>query len=179
MRIVVLYESMFGNTRRIAEAVGRGLAPLGDVAVVHVADADIAHVAEADLLVMGAPTHALGLPRPSTRRSAAEMAAKPDSGVALEPQASGAGAREWLAGLGLINGKAAVFDTRLALPLAGHASKKLRHQLRRHGFTLLTAPESFIVDNRNVLRPGEEERAVTWGHHLASLISVGADSLTW
>lgn len=179
MRAVILYESMFGNTRRIAEAIGRGLAPLGDVAVVHVADADIAHVADADLLVLGAPTHALGLPRPNTRRSAAEMAAKPGNGVILEAQASGAGMREWLPDLRPGKGAAAVFDTRLGFPMAGHASKKLRRHLRHHGYSLVTPPESFTVDNRNVLRPGEEERAVAWGRHLSSVMSVPTGALTW
>lgn len=53
MRAVVVYESMFGNTRLVAEAIGRGLGPPDDVAVVPVGRATPELVADADLVVVG------------------------------------------------------------------------------------------------------------------------------
>lgn len=45
--------------------------------------------------MVGGPTHAHGMSRASTRKAAAEAAAKPVSGVTLEPGADGDGLREW------------------------------------------------------------------------------------
>ena len=73
MRAVVVYESMFGSTRTLAEEVGAGLRECGVVAeVVEVGEQASRESAlpEADLLVVGAPTHAFGLSRSSTREDA-------------------------------------------------------------------------------------------------------------
>src|SRR5262249_62380643 len=53
MRAVVVYESMFGNTRQVADAVGAGLRAGFDVSVMRVTQADPAQVKEADLIVVG------------------------------------------------------------------------------------------------------------------------------
>ena len=74
MRAVVIYESMYGNTRAVAEAIASDLSPM-DVTVLPVGSADASTVADADLLIVGAPTHAFGLSRPQTRLSAAQPAA--------------------------------------------------------------------------------------------------------
>lgn len=58
MKIVVVFESMFGNTRQVAAAIAEGLAPSGAVDSVTVNDAGAKDAAEsADLLVVGGPTH--------------------------------------------------------------------------------------------------------------------------
>ena len=85
MRAVVVYESMYGNTHLIADAIGTGLAEGFDVTVVPVADADKAVVAGADLVVVGGPTHAHGMSRSSTRQGAADAAAKAAGELTLEP----------------------------------------------------------------------------------------------
>ena len=173
MRAVVVYESMFGNTRRIAEAVGRGIGGSGDVIVVAVGQAGPGVLSGADLLVVGGPTHAHGMSRSKTRQMALSMARKPDSGLALEPQAEGVGLREWFASLAPGSARAAAFDTRMAGPavFTGRASRRIRRELRRHGHTIIATPESFRVDSANVLRPGEEERARAWGAALAAAVA--------
>ena len=57
MRAVVVYESMFGNTHAIADAIGKGLEPVDNVVVVPVAEAGRERLGDADLLVVGGPTH--------------------------------------------------------------------------------------------------------------------------
>lgn len=52
-----------------------------------------------DLVIVGGPTHVHGMSRESTRHGAAVTAHKPDSTVALEPDAESEGLREWLDGL--------------------------------------------------------------------------------
>jgi hypothetical protein len=171
MRAVVVYESMYGNTRAIAEAIAEGLHP-ADVVVVAVGHADADVIARADLLVVGGPTHAFGMSRPQTRAAAGDGAHKPNSGLTLEPEALGAGVREWLASLGSGHGKAAAFDTRIKMPGAiGHASRGIGKLLRQRGYNLVTQPQSFFVTKENVLRPGQVSRARQWGEELAALIS--------
>src|SRR5690242_19397342 len=68
MRAVVVYESMYGNTHLIADAIGRGLvAAACQVDVVPVDRAGQQMLADADLVVVGGPTHAHGISRDSTR----------------------------------------------------------------------------------------------------------------
>ena len=60
MKAAVVYESMFGNTKMIAEAVADGLAQAGavpEVVVVSVTEAMPVDLADLDLLVVGGPTH--------------------------------------------------------------------------------------------------------------------------
>lgn len=181
MRAVVVYESMFGNTRHIAEAIGTGLIQGVEgcvVSVVPVAEADHAEIKEADLLVVGGPTHVHGMARASTREGAAKMAEQADSGVRLEPDALAEGLREWLDSLGKssVHGKAAAFDTRMQGPaaLTGRASRGIGRALRHHGYELVADPESFIVTKQNRLEPGEEDRARLWGAGLGANLSVPA-----
>ena len=172
MRAVIVYESMYGNTRLIAEAIARGIGPANTVTVVPAAGASREVLDLADLVVAGGPTHAHGMSGPRTRQAAAEAARKPHSPLTLEPGAQGPGLREWLGSLGRMNATAAAFDTRIAGPaaLTGRASKGIAKLLQRHGFALATAPKSFLVDTGNKLRPGEEDRAQEWGELLASKV---------
>jgi hypothetical protein len=171
MRIVVVYESMYGNTHRIAEAIARGLEPGNTVAVVPVAEADRELLAAAELVVVGGPTHVHGMSRERTRAAAAANARKPGSGLTVETGAEGPGLREWFAGLDQVTTRAAAFDTRLSglAILTGRAAKDIRGQLRRHGFTMIAPAQSFLVATGNRLLPGEEDRARAWGTRLAGL----------
>ena len=178
MRAVVVYESMYGNTHLIADAIGTGLAQGFDVMVVPVAEADKAVVADADLVVVGGPTHVHGMSRSSTRKGAVDAAAKAEGELTAEPGADGPGLREWLDALGKCrpHAKAAAFDTRFAAPAAftGRASKGVSRELRHHGFELVTEPESFIVTKVNHLVAEEGDRARTWGSRLAVIASPAA-----
>jgi hypothetical protein len=172
MRVVVVYESIFGNTREIAERIGVGLRPAGEVDVLHVAEASHPIVAEARLLVVGAPTHAHGLASDHSRAQAHTTAVK--DGLRLEPRADGPGVREWLESLGDGDGGlGAAFDTRVHWPaaLSGQASHVIGRRLRRRDFVLLTAPESFLVDMHNRLLVGEADRAQSWGARLAAMLT--------
>src|SRR3954467_179048 len=114
MRAVVVYESMYGNTHLVADAVADGLRAVGgvDAEVVAVVHASSDALAGADVLVVGGPTHVHGMTRPSTRKAAAEAAAEPEHGVELEPDAEGDGLREWFDTASALPERAAAFDTR-------------------------------------------------------------------
>jgi Flavodoxin len=173
MRAVVVYESMYGNTHHVADAIGDGLGAAFDVSVVPVSEANPAAFADADLVVVGGPTHVHGMSRAATRKAAVEAVDKPDSHLELDPDAPGPGLREWFESLGRYPVKAAAFDTRMPGPaaLTGRASKGVAHLLRAHGFDLAAKPESFLVTRENQLEPEETTRAREWGAKLAASIA--------
>ena len=165
MRALVVYESMYGNTRTVAIDIAAGLHATHEVTVVPVTRASRELVAAADLIVAGSPTHMHGMPTATSRRSAAGTASRQGSGLVLDPDADGPGMRAWLAGLDGENVLAASFDTRLSgLPaLTGRASRIIARLLRGRGCRLVVAPESFLVSSKNTLLPGEAARARSWG----------------
>ena len=94
MRAVVVYESMYGNTHLVADAIGAGLSTAFDVTVVPVSQASREVMADASLVVVGGPTHVHGMSRAPTRKAAVEAAHKPMSPLQVEADAPGPGLRE-------------------------------------------------------------------------------------
>ena len=172
MKALVIYESMYGNTHLVAEAIGAGLRTIGEAVVVSVHKADAGLVESADLLVVGGPTHVHGMSRASTREAAVTAAEQSDSGLTVDPEAQGSGVREWLESLDKLDAPAAAFDTRVDVSavLSGRASKGIAKALRQHGCSLITDPESFLVTKETHLEPHEEAHARRWGAELAALV---------
>jgi hypothetical protein len=179
MRAIVVYESMYGNTHTVAEAIGEGLRSVigGDGAVgvvetsvMSVHDATAERLTGVDLLVVGGPTHAHGMSRAVTRSSAIDDATKPEPPLDLDPDAEGDGLREWFDGIGELGMQAAAFDTRvdMAVAFTGRASKGIAKRLRRHACDLVAEPESFLVTKDTHLEPHEVEHARAWGEDLAA-----------
>jgi hypothetical protein len=162
MRTLVVYESWFGNTRRIAEQVAAAIAPESEVELVSVDDPP--PLIDVDLVVLGAPTHIHGLSGARSRKAAIDQ--RGDGG---DP---GIGARDWIERLPLRGGqRVAVFDTRAHKPelLVGSAAHGMARRLRRRGHVLALEPESFFVDGtQGPIEEGELERAWEWGRTLAN-----------
>jgi Flavodoxin len=174
MKAVVIYESMYGNTHLVADAIGRGLSETGEVVVIPVDEVTTELLEEAELVVVGGPTHAHGVSRASTRKAAVTAGQKPESGLVIDPDAEGPGLREWFATLDWMSGRAAAFDTRMDAPpvFTGRASKGITRMLHHHGFTMVADPESFLVTKGDHLKPDEDKRARDWGVQLAALLGV-------
>ncbi len=152
---LVVYESMFGNTALIAEAIGEGLRD--HFAIVEVVSVTVAPEAvdDIDLLVVGAPTHAFGMPRPKTRDAARK------GGATEAPER---GVREWLATLPRPPHPiaAAAFDTHVRRPRLGSARRPIDRRLRHRGFRT-TAPISFTVTGTpGPLADGQLDAARRW-----------------
>ena len=160
MSTLVVYESMWGNTRTVAEAVAEGLGD--DVPVADVAEAPVPLPQEVDMLVMGGPTHAFSMSRASSRQQAKAKGAD-------EGHATG-GIREWLAALPASDRlHVATFDTRAASVrhLPGSAAKAAGKEVRRRHLGRLIATKSFYVaDVAGPLLDGELDRARAWGTSL-------------
>ncbi|MET8779435.1 flavodoxin domain-containing protein [Nocardia sp. NPDC004654] len=164
MRVRVVYESMFGNTAAIAEAIAQGLSECATVELLDVTTAAQLPEPMVDLLVVGGPTHVFGLSRTRTRRDAATRTTAP---VAVET-----GIREWLdSALPVPAGaRAAAFGTKAAHPrwLTGSAARGIGRRLRGLGYQLVGEPTDFSVDAvTGPLTAGELARARKWAHELA------------
>lgn len=166
MSVAVVYESSFGNTRKVAESIAEGFRDEGvDVLLLSVDD-PVPALDDLELLVVGAPTHIHGVSSTRSRQAALEQ-------TGAEREAPGIGVRGWLKELPPGEGlPAATFDTRLRKPvlLVGSAAKGIARRLEHRGFELLVPPESFFVGSGDgtPLEEGELERAGEWGHVLAS-----------
>lgn len=173
MHTLVVHESMYGNTRAVAEAIAQGMQaehPADRVDVVPAGEATDADLVDVDLLVAGGPTHAWGLSRERTRQAAVDAATSGKGTPPAEPGADGPGLREWLGTLPAITCSVAAFDTRrpALFGLSGSAARPLARCLTDRGGRLLAAPQHFGVTGRNRLVEGELARARDWGSVLAA-----------
>jgi hypothetical protein len=106
----------------------------------------------------------LAMSRATSRRKATE--AVKDKATGETRGVEGPGIREWLDALPRSESghKAAAFDTRLPFPPAGGAAKPIARKLRRRGYSIVTGPKGFVVDEaEGPLRAGERDRAKIWG----------------
>lgn len=157
MRALVVYETLWGNTEKVARAVAERLGRGADVDVVD-SDAAPRSVDGYDLIMVGGPTHAFSMTRPATRDEAVKGHSAPH-----QPRR---GIREWLDQLDRPSAKipVATFDTRVDQPrLPGSAAKAAKHELRSLGFDTELKPQTFRVHGyEGPLLDGELERASSW-----------------
>jgi len=160
MKTLVLYDSQYGNTQQVAEAIADQLGPPEDAALLRPSEVDQTQLAELSLLVVGSPTQRF-------MATPALMA--------------------WLKGIprdGLRGVQVATFDTRLterqikATPVlkwfvrkSSYAAWWLAKRLKKKGGMLVFPPEGFYVEGmEGPLLPGEIERAEEWVQQLLAAI---------
>ena len=170
MSALVVYESVFGDAKKIAEAVAEGLAPQLPAQVVAAGDAPAELGPDVRLLVVGGPNHAMSMPRPSTRQGAVDQ-----YGATITDTSTGL--HEWLDAVRLAKGTpAAAFDTRMDHPKLivklDHAAKTEEKLLKGHGARIVAPAEHFqVTDAQGPLADGEEDRARRWGQALAQQVA--------
>jgi flavodoxin len=146
-KVFVIYDSVFGNTEKIAQAIAAGLGTQAIAASQTVVD----QLRGLDLLVAGSPTRGF----PPT-----EDIAKLINGLP----------KNHLAGVDV-----AAFDTRIALEMidskalrfivdkGGYAASTIAKSLEKKGGRLAAPGEGFLVtDEQGPLKDGELERALAW-----------------
>ena len=142
MKVLVVYDSLYGNTAQIARAIGDAVT--GEADVLGVGEAKPTELRSYDLVIGGSPTQG--------GRSTEAM-------------------RAFLACVPALNGvRAAVFDTRLKarwVKIFHYAASKIADELKELGATLAVEPEGFVVEGKKgPLVAGELERAAAWGRSL-------------
>ncbi len=166
MSIHIVVESLFGNSQTVAAAIAEGAQAAGvAVGVTPVAAAPAELDPDVSLLVLGGPTHAFSMTRPTTRAEAHSKYGAPDHG-------SDSGIREWIdRATPRPDLPVVTFDTRVQVRLVpGSAAKSAASSLRHHGFGRAHRGETFFVLGvEGPLAEGEEDRARAWGTELAGL----------
>ena len=140
MKAVVVYDSVYGNTEKIARAIGGALS--GDVKVVAAGKAGPADLQSLDLLIVGAPTQG-GRATPAAQEFLSELSGETVKGITV-----------------------AAFDTRISakwVGIFGYAAGRIARSLKGKGGNLAVPPEGFfVIGKEGPLKEGEIERAVAW-----------------
>ena len=146
MKSLIVYDSVYGNTEKIARAIAEAIAAFGEVGVLPAREVNPSELASIDLLIVGSPTHG-GRPTPAVQGLLNKV---------TQPSLKG------------IN--VAAFDTRSQAKLArvfGNAAGRIAGHLKRKGGVLVVSPEGFFVTaTKGPLKEGELERAGAWARGL-------------
>ena len=157
MKALVVYDSKFGNTEKVAQAIGAALTSKGEVAVLNVADARPEQLAGVDLLLVGSPTWG-SRPTPAITRWLKALPTRCLKGVRV----AGFDTR----------GDMSQVTSRFVLHLVGFlgfAAAPISDRLAKKGGIAAVPPEGFIVVNREgPLKEGEQERAAEWADKIVA-----------
>ncbi len=164
MKSLVIYDSVFGNTEKIAQAIadaiGSELGPGDDVEILRPGEVNVEQLKGVHLLIVGSPTRG------------------------FRPTEDLAGWLKQIPAGGLKGVKVAVFDTRFkvdeieskltrfVVKTGGYAAPRMAKELEKQGGKLIVPVEGFIVkDTEGPLKEGEPERAAEWAANIVRLIS--------
>lgn len=153
VNITVVYDSIYGNTAKVAAAIAATLERENSVRLLSVQQARQADLGTADLLIVGSPTRGF---RPTPQISDLLAGLAPRSGAAaavfdtrIEPAAVRPGALRWVVERG------------------GYAGSRMDEVLRDRGYVRKSEIAGFLVDSmKGPLKPGEIERAADWARSL-------------
>jgi flavodoxin len=148
MKAVIIYDSVYGNTEKIAHAMKDALAA-HEVHMIKVGDADIEKVKGADLLIVGSPTHG-GRPTPAMKDFLQKIPKNALQGMC-----------------------AAAFDTGIPkagqgaflqsiINVLGYAAKHIATALKKKGATILKAETFYVAGKEGPLKNGELDRVQSW-----------------
>jgi flavodoxin len=152
MKALVVYDSVYGNTEKVAKAIGRAL-PC-ETKVLRAGDAEFSALGKFDVLVVGSPTHG-GRPTAAAKSFLAKIPAN-----------------------ALKNVGAAAFDTRTSkggqgafvravINFFGYAAPRIAKALQKKGANVIVEPEGFAVKgSEGPLQDSELERAAEWAGRL-------------
>ena len=143
MNTLIVFDSQYGNTERIAQTIADALRAFGQAQAVRVDPVHPLELQGVDLLILGCPTQGFR-PTPAMLSFLGTVSNQLLSGLAV-----------------------ACFDTRFRGRMWKHsAAQHMAGQLHTMGVEPLVPPESFFVkfttDGKGPLLAGEVERATSW-----------------
>ena len=159
MRVFVIYDSVFGNTEKIARAIADALGSRLAVEIVLADKVALEQLTGLDLLVVGSPTRGFR-PTEAITRLLKRIRSNALEGV-----------------------KVAAFDTRFkadeldsaglrfVVKTGGYAARRIAGHLRKVGGKLIVPPEGFYVEaTEGPLKAGEIERAAGWAKGILEVL---------
>ena len=160
MKTLLIYDSVYGNTEKIAQAIGEVLRSRDEVTILKAIDVKPEHFSNVTLLIVGSPTQAFSSTSPIKKF------------ITNIPKQ------------GLKGVNVATFDTRIAIEdidsrilptmvkLFGYAAKPIADSLGKKGGKLIIAPEGFFVKGtEGPLKEGELERAAGWAEQILATLA--------
>lgn len=156
MKTLIAYDSPSGNTKKIAEAIGKGLGT--GVTLLPVTKVRAEQLVDLDMFICGSPTHG-GRPSPTMINFLAQLSPRALDGIAV-----------------------AAFDTRflaeeqavwlrMLMKVIQYAAPRIAESLQAKGGKLIGKPEGFFVTGKEgPLKNGEETRATAWAKGLPRLL---------
>ena len=142
MKVLVIYDSAYGNTEKIARAIGGAIT--GEVKVLRAGEVNPSELGSLDFLIVGSPTQG-GRPTPAVQAFLNNV--PPIKGISV-----------------------AAFDTRVPakwVMVFGYAAGRIAGGLKKKGGTLVLPPEGFFVKGtKGPLKDGELERAAAWAKEI-------------
>ena len=146
VKTLIVYDSVYGNTEKIARAIAAALTPAGEVKPLRPGELNPSELQAVDLLIVGSPTQG-GRSTPAILNFLNKVSEPAIKGIHV-----------------------AAFDTRFSTRLVGifgYAAGKIADSLKRKGGTLILPPEAFFVKSRQgPLKDGELERAAGWAKRI-------------
>lgn len=166
MNALVVYDSQYGNTQLLAEAIAQAIGDARgspeDVKLLRASEVKPEHLAALELLVVGSPTQRFR-PTPATTSFLGSIPVHGLEGV-----------------------RVAAFDTRINVPEvesralsffvwlfgpAAYAAKHIANGLEKRGGDMLVPPEGFFVKGtEGPLQDGELPRAASWAWTLVEQV---------
>jgi len=144
MKALIVYDSFYGNTEKIAKAIGGAIT--GEVKVLRPSEVNPSDLESIDLLIVGSPTQG-GRPTKAIQDFLDKVPESAIKGINV-----------------------AAFDTRFSTKLAaifGYAAGKIAGSLKTKGGTLVLSPKPFFVKGKEgPLKDGELERAAGWAKEI-------------
>ena len=140
MKALIVYDSVYGNTERIARAMAEVIAPSGEGKALRAGEANLSELESLDLLIVGSPTHG-GRPTAAVQDFLNKVPKLQDINVAA-------------------------YDTRITtkfVKVFGYAAGRIANNLKKKGGILIASPQGFFVTGgQGPLKEGELERAAAW-----------------
>jgi flavodoxin len=160
MKAMVVYDSAFGNTEKVAQAIGQALGSPENVEIVRVGNVKSEQLAGLTLLIVGSPTQK------------------------FSPLGTITSFLKGMPNNGLKGVKVAAFDTRFPeseiekvrilaffVKIFGYAAKPIADRLAKKGGELAVPPEGFYVaGTEGPLLEGEPERAAEWARQIVATV---------
>ena len=142
MKALIIYDSVYGNTEKIAETMAEAIAASGEIKALRAGEANPSELESLDLLIVGSPTHG-GRPTAAVQDFLNKVTQQSLKGI-----------------------KVAAFDTRISKKIVGvfgYAAGRIANNLKKKGGVLIASPEGFFVTGgQGPLKEGELERAAAW-----------------
>ena len=157
MKALIIYDSFFGNTEQIAQAMGNALDSPEDVEILRVSDVKPEQLTGVTLLIVGSPTRGFR-PTPTISNLLKSI---PENGL------QGVKVAAFDTRFTVDEIESSVFILRILVNLFGYAAKPIADRLEKKGGGLIIPPEGFFVEGtEGPLKEGELERTADWAKQI-------------